>query len=49
VKYAQRITPDRTAAARWRARQRTRDGLPKRINETLATGRVLIKEAKGLK
>jgi transposase len=48
VKYAQRIASDRTAAARWRARKRTRDGLPKRINEALATGRDLVKEAKGL-
>jgi hypothetical protein len=27
----------------------TRDGLPRRVNETLATGRALVKEAKGLK
>jgi len=32
----------------WRARQRTRDALPKRINQTLARGRELAKEAKGL-
>jgi hypothetical protein len=49
VKYLERIAPDRAAAARWRARKRTRDGLPKRINETLAKGRELVKEAKGLK
>lgn len=49
VKYARRIDPERTAAVRWRARQRTRDGLPKRINESLADGRDLVKEAKGLK
>jgi hypothetical protein len=49
VKHLQRIDPDRAAAARWRARKRTRDALPKRINETLAKGRELVKEAKGLK
>jgi hypothetical protein len=30
------------------SRKRVRDGLPKRINETLAKGRELVKEAKGL-
>jgi hypothetical protein len=49
VKHRQRIAPDRAAAARWRARKRTRDALPKRINETLAKGRELVKAAKGLK
>ena len=49
VKHLERIDPDRAAAARWRARKRTRDALPKRINEALAKGRVLVKEAKGLK
>jgi hypothetical protein len=48
VKYAQRIASDGTTAARWRSRKRIRDGLPKRINATLATGRELVKEAKGL-
>jgi hypothetical protein len=49
VKHLERIHPDRAAAARWRARKRTRDGLPKRINETLAKGRELVKEANGLR
>jgi hypothetical protein len=49
VKHLQRIDPDRARTAAWRARKRTRDGLPKRINETLAKGRELVKEAKGLK
>ena len=49
VKHLERIAPDRAAAARWRARKRTRDALPKRINETLAKGRELVKEAKGLR
>jgi hypothetical protein len=49
VKHLERIDPDRAASARWRARKRTRDALPKRINETLAKGRELVKEAKGLK
>jgi hypothetical protein len=30
VKHLERIDPDRAAAARWRARKRTRDALPKR-------------------
>ena len=49
VKHWERIDPDRHAQAAWRARKRTRDGLPKRLNETLAKGRELVKEAKGLK
>ena len=49
VKHWQRIDPDRREEAAWRARKRTRDGLPKRIMETLAEGRELVKEAKGLK
>ena len=49
VKHLQRIDPDRAAETRWKARKRMRDALPKRINETLAKGRELIKEAKGLK
>jgi transposase len=47
-KHLQRIDPDRAAAASWRARKRTRDALPDRINKTLKTGRDLLKEAKGL-
>ena len=49
VKHLERINSDRAASARWRARKRGRDALPKRINETLAKGRELVKEAKGLK
>ena len=49
VKHLERIAPDRAASARWRARKRTRDALPKRINKTLAKGHELVKEAKGLK
>jgi hypothetical protein len=48
-KHLERIAIDRTAEVRWRARKRTRDSLPKRINETLANGRELVKAAKGLK
>jgi hypothetical protein len=44
----ERIAVDRTAEVRWRARKRTRDGLPKRINESLTKGRDLVKAAKGL-
>jgi hypothetical protein len=49
IKHLERIDPDRAAAVRWRARKRTRDGLPKRIDETLTKGRELGKEAKGLR
>jgi hypothetical protein len=49
VKYLERIYPDRNREVAWRARKRTRDGLPKRINATLTNGRELVKEAKGLK
>ena len=48
VKQLQRIDPDRKLEASWRARKRVRDGLPKRINDTLANGRELVKAAKGL-
>ena len=48
VKHLERIDPDRKLEASWRARKRTRDRLPKRINETLARGRELVKQAKGL-
>ena len=48
VKHLQRIDPDRKLEASWRARKRTRNTLPKRINETLARGRELVTEAKGL-
>ena len=40
---------ERAAAMSWRARKRTRDALPRRINEALKMGRALLKEAKGLK
>jgi hypothetical protein len=48
VKHLERIDPDRQLKSSWRARKRVRDGLPKRINETLARGRELVKAAKGL-
>jgi hypothetical protein len=44
----ERIDPNRREVLAWRARKRTRDALPKRINETLAKGDELVKEAKGL-
>jgi hypothetical protein len=44
-----RIDPDRRLEASWRARQRTRTALPKRINTILTKGRELVKAAKGLK
>jgi hypothetical protein len=49
VKHLERIDPERKLEASWRARQRTRDALPKRIGETLAKGRALVQAAKGLK
>ena len=49
VKHLARIDPDRKLEASWRARKRTRDALPKRIDAFLEKGRELIKEAKGLK
>jgi hypothetical protein len=49
VKHLARIDPDRKLEASWQARRRTRKSLPKRIDETLAKGRELIKAAKGLK
>ena len=49
IKHLERIDPDRKLEASWRARQRTRDALPKRITETLTKGRELVKEARGLK
>jgi hypothetical protein len=48
MKHLARIDPDRARAASWKARKRTRDALPKQINESLKTGRELIKAAKGL-
>jgi hypothetical protein len=45
-KYLERIT-DRPTEVRWRARKRTRDSLPKRINMALENGRDLAKRAGG--
>jgi hypothetical protein len=39
---------DRLRAAEYRSRKRTRDQLPKRVNETLKRGEALVKAAKGL-
>jgi DNA repair exonuclease SbcCD ATPase subunit len=44
----QRIDPERAAANAHKARKRTRDALPKQINEVLDQGAALLKEAKGL-
>ena len=49
VKHLERIDPDRKLETSLRARQRTRDALPKRITETLRKGHELVKEARGLK
>jgi hypothetical protein len=49
VKHLARIDPDRKEAALWRAHTRVRKALPQRINATLAKGRELVKQAKGLK
>jgi hypothetical protein len=48
VKRLERVDPQNTALAAWRARKRTGDALPKRIGETLQQGAALLKEAKGL-
>ena len=48
-KLLERIEVDRKAETAWRARQRMRDALPRKINGTLTRGRELVKEAKGLK
>jgi hypothetical protein len=42
----QRIAPDKFAEARQRSSKRSRDALPRRINETLARGKDLLKKAK---
>lgn len=47
LRRLQRIAPDKFADARERARARTRDALPQRINAFLAEGRELLKESKG--
>jgi len=44
-----RIEINRQEEVRRNARQRTRDGLPKRINDLLAAGRDLVVRAKGLR
>ena len=46
-KHLQRIKPEDMAA--WKARKRTRDALPRRINALLKDKADLLKEAKGLK
>lgn len=43
-----RIDPEHQAVVSWKARKRTRAGLPKRIDETLKDGAALLKEVKGL-
>ena len=48
IKRMERIDPMRMEIAGHKARKRTRDALPKRINETLKDGADLIKAAKGL-
>jgi DNA repair exonuclease SbcCD ATPase subunit len=49
IKHYERIGVDRREMLAERSRKRARDILPKQINETLAKGRELVKEAKGLK
>ena len=46
-KHLARIKPEDMAA--WRARKRTRDALPRRLNAHLKDKAELLKEAKGLK
>jgi hypothetical protein len=48
AKRLERLGIDKTELNRAKARKRTRDALPKRINEALAEGAALITEAKGL-
>ena len=45
IKHLEHIDPERKLEASWRARQRSRDALPKRIADTLTKGRELLKEA----
>jgi hypothetical protein len=47
IKYMQRIDPDRARMKVWLAKKRSRDHLPKQINELRKTGDELLKEAKG--
>jgi Helix-turn-helix domain of resolvase len=42
VKRLQKVDPDHAAVTAWKARKRTRDALPRRINETLAEGVALL-------
>ena len=46
-KHLERVAPENMAA--WKARKRTRDALPRRVNALLNDKRELLKEAKGLK
>ena len=46
-KHLERVAPESMAA--WKARKRTRDALPRRVNALLKDKRDLLKEAKGLK
>jgi hypothetical protein len=48
VKRIERLGVDKSELIRAKARKRTRDALPKRINEMLEQGAELIREAKGL-
>lgn len=48
VKRIERLGIDKTELIRAKARKRSRDALPKRINEMLEQGAELIAEAKGL-
>jgi hypothetical protein len=49
IKHLERIDPDRARQVSWKARKRTRDALPRQINEALKTSAELLKAAKGLK
>jgi hypothetical protein len=46
LRRLERIDPDRSLIAQWRARKRVRDELPRSMNTLLAQGRELLKEAK---
>ena len=45
MKHLERIDPERKLEASWRARQRTRDALPKQVQAVIETGNELVKEA----
>jgi ribosome assembly protein YihI (activator of Der GTPase) len=44
----ERTEIDKSQRAHWKARKRTGDASPKRVNELIETGNALVTEAKGL-